>query len=151
MAPPPPVPMRVPAEDLRLLIKWDVLDSIVEFLHEALLHVEAAFFLLGRRMPHIIHESRACPGVIAWSTSTHRYTVHYCCSSSLNSVSIAPVMCNFYLRVESPGWQPQLEGLQSRSTLGLSACISSRICEVRLPFIHTTVQVLTFFGLSASN
>ena len=51
MAPPPLVPRRVPAEDLRLLIKWDVLDGIVEFPLEALLHVEAAFFLLGRRMP----------------------------------------------------------------------------------------------------
>ena len=44
MAPPPPVPRRV----WRSLIKWDVLDGIVEFPHDALLYVEAALFLLGR-------------------------------------------------------------------------------------------------------
>ena len=54
MAPPPPVPRRV----WRSLIKWDVLDGIVEFSHDALLYVEAALFLLGRGMLRATHMSR---------------------------------------------------------------------------------------------
>lgn len=42
-------------EELRSFIKWDVLDGIVEFPHEALLHVEAALFLLGEENATCIH------------------------------------------------------------------------------------------------
>jgi hypothetical protein len=50
-------------EDLRSLVEWVVLDGIIEFPREALLHVEAALFLLGREMPRAYthtYEGRAC-------------------------------------------------------------------------------------------
>ena len=55
--------LRRAREDFRSFVEWVVLDNIIEFPREALLHVEAALFLPGREMPRAYthtYERHAC-------------------------------------------------------------------------------------------